>query len=161
VDVQDLVPDDERIRLIHLEGNISIGDKRNFGCERAAGEVIAHWDDDDHSGPGRLADQLGRLEESGRAVTGYHSMKFTDGERWWKYGGTLNYALGTSLVYRRDWWSRNRFRSVDIGEDNQFVAMAHAAGELTTVDAGDLMHASIHRGNTSHKNNKGSAWRAI
>ena len=35
-DVRDLVPDDDRIRLIHLEGHPGIGDKRNFGCERSA-----------------------------------------------------------------------------------------------------------------------------
>ena len=34
------------------------------------------------------------------------------------------------LVYRRAWWKQNRFRSVQIGEDNQFVAVASAAGGL-------------------------------
>ena len=160
MDVRDLVPDDARIRLIHLEGTISIGDKRNFGCERAAGHVIAHWDDDDHSAPGRLADQLERLVEKGKCVTGYHSMRFTDGERWWKYGGTSDYALGTSLVYRRDWWKAHPFLSKQIGEDNDFVARAWAAGELATVDARELMYATVHPGNTSAKN-LNSAWRAI
>jgi glycosyltransferase involved in cell wall biosynthesis len=156
-DVRDLVPDDDRIRLIHLAGHPGIGDKRNFGCERAAGEVMAHWDDDDHSAPGRLADQLARLEQSGKAVTGYHSMKFTDGEQWWKYAGTPLYALGTSLCYRREWWKRNHFHAVQVGEDNQFVAVAAAAGELATVDAGEMMYATVHQGNTSRRN-FGSAW---
>jgi O-antigen biosynthesis protein len=157
-DVRDLVPDDEHIRLIHLEGPITIGDKRNFGCEHAPGEFIAHFDDDDYSAPGRLADQLGRLHESGMSVTGYNSMRFTDGERWWKYAGTVNYALGTSLLYRKDWWLRNRFRSLQVGEDNQFVAQAFASGELATADAGDLMHATIHAGNTSPRS-LGSSWK--
>jgi glycosyltransferase involved in cell wall biosynthesis len=159
-DVRDLVPDDDRIRLIHLEGHPGIGDKRNFGCERLAGDFIAHWDDDDHSAPGRLIDQLARLEETGKSVTGYHSIRFTDGERWWQYRGTPNYSVGTSLLYRREWWKRNRFRSVQVGEDNQFVAAASAAGELVTADAGDLMHATIHPGNTSPRK-MGSAWTAI
>jgi glycosyltransferase involved in cell wall biosynthesis len=46
-DVKDLVPSDERIRLIHLAESRSIGEKRNFGCERSSGEIICHWDDDD------------------------------------------------------------------------------------------------------------------
>jgi O-antigen biosynthesis protein len=132
-----------------MEESIQIGPKRNFGCERAAGAFIAHWDDDDHSAPGRLADQLQRLDESGKAVTGYHSMRFTDGERWWRYGGTVNYALGTSLCYRRDWWRARRFRSLQVGEDNQFVSEADALGELVTADAGELMYATVHPGNTS------------
>jgi glycosyltransferase involved in cell wall biosynthesis len=159
-DVRDLVPDDARIRLIHLEGKPGIGDKRNFGCERSASEFIAHWDDDDHSAPGRLVDQLARLEQTGRSVTGYSAMRFTDGEHWWQYRGTPNYSLGTSLVYRRTWWKRNRFRSLQIGEDNQFVSVASAAGELVTADAGELMHATIHAGNTSPRK-MGSAWRQL
>jgi glycosyltransferase involved in cell wall biosynthesis len=158
-DVRDLVPDDPRIRLIHLEGHPGIGDKRNFGCERSESEFVAHWDDDDHSAPGRLADQLARLEQTGKSVTGYHSIRFTDGAQWWLFS-KAGYAVGTSLVYRREWWKKNRFRSVQIGEDNQFVAAANAAGELATAEAGDLMHATIHKGNTSPRK-MGSAWKLI
>jgi glycosyltransferase involved in cell wall biosynthesis len=149
-DVRDLVPgEDPLIRLLQLSGSTEIGEKRNFGCERAAGSVIAHFDDDDHSEPGRLRDQVNRLVASRKAVTGYHSMRFTDGARWWKYKGSPNYALGTSLCYRLDWWRVHRFAAVQVGEDNQYVANAHGRGELTTVDAGELMYATIHPGNTS------------
>ena len=121
-DVSHLVPaDDPRIRLIHLDGRPEIGAKRNYGCARAAGDVIAHFDDDDYSAPGRLADQIARLLESGKAVTGFHSMRFTDGLRWWKYEGTRNYALGTSLCYRRSWWREHSFPAIQIGEDNAMV----------------------------------------
>jgi hypothetical protein len=75
-------------------------------------ELIAHRDDDDYSAPGRLADQVQRLTESGKAVTGFRSMRFTDAVRWWKYEGTRNYALGTSLWYQRDWWSTHRFSGI-------------------------------------------------
>jgi glycosyl transferase family 2 len=148
--VRDLVPDDERIRLVHLAETRSIGEKRNFGCERASGELICHWDDDDCSGPGRLASQVETLCRDGnKAVAGFHSMRFTDGTRWWKYIGTKNYALGTSLCYRKDWWTVNRFQSRQIGEDNAFTANAHSHRQLITADAGDLMYATIHPGNTS------------
>lgn len=160
-DVRHLVPeDDPRIRLIHLAGWPEIGAKRNYGCERAAGEVIAHFDDDDHSAPGRLADQVERLLQSGKAVTGFHSMRFTDGTQWWKYQGTRNYALGTSLCYRRDWWSAHRFPSVQVGEDNQFVTAAQDAGQLVTADADELMYATNHPGNTSPRK-LGDNWKPI
>ena len=159
-DVRHLVPDDPRIRLIHLARRPEIGAKRNYGCERAAGEIITHWDDDDHSAPGRLAEQIERLLDSGKAVAGFHSMRFTDGSRWWKYEGTRNYALGTSLCYRRNWWLVHPFPVVQVGEDNQFVAAAHAAGELVTADAGDLMYATNHPGNTSPRK-MGDNWRPL
>jgi O-antigen biosynthesis protein len=147
-DVRDLIPsDDERIRLIHLRDQLSIGAKRNYGCEQASGSIICHWDDDDWSGPERIAEQLQLLE--GFAVTGYHSMRFTDGDQWWKYEGTLHYALGTSLCYLKSWWRDHPFESKNIGEDNAFVAVASAARKLISIDAGMAMYATNHANNTS------------
>jgi glycosyltransferase involved in cell wall biosynthesis len=157
--VRDLLPDDETIRLIELAGSPEIGEKRNFGCERAAGDLIAHWDDDDWSAPGRLADQVTRLLDSGKCVTGYRSMRFTDGTTSWKYTGTAHFALGTSLLYRKEWWKGHRFKALQIGEDNAFVSEALAV--LITVDAGDLMWASVHKGNTSPRNLSKDGYRKL
>jgi hypothetical protein len=160
-DVRDLVPSDERIRLVHLAESRSIGEKRNFGCERASGDIICHFDDDDFSGPERVASQVETLlRNPSRSVVGFHSMRFTDGERWWKYIGTRNYALGTSLCYRREWWQVNKFPALMVGEDNAFVANAHARGQLVTEDAGELMYATVHANNTSPRN-MGSNWKLI
>lgn len=161
-DVRHIIPEDNRIRYIHLAPPArQIGDKRNFGCDLAAGSVIAHWDDDDFSAPERLADQVERMVSSGKAVTGYHSMRFTDGKRWWAYNGKNDYAIGTSLCYRREWWERNKFPAVQIGEDNRFVEAAYAARQLISIPAGDMMHATIHRGNTSKRSLKPPTWTEI
>lgn len=161
-DVRDLLPGDNRIRLIHIEEGRLIGDKRNFGCELAAGQIIAHWDDDDYSAPGRLADQVTRLVESGKAVTGYHTMVFRDPSgSGYSYNGTPNFAMGTSLCYRRDWWEGHRFPALQVGEDNGFVQEAWTAQQLISVPAGDLMHATIHGGNTSPRQLTGSCWTKV
>lgn len=158
-DVRDLVPED--IRLIHLaEKPFSIGEKRNFGITRARGDVICHWDDDDWSAPGRLRHQVDALVESGKQVAGFHSMRFTDGLKWWKYSNVGSYALGTSLCYWRSWWEGHRFPAKNIGEDNEFVSVAAAARQLHAEDAENLMHATIHDGNTS-KRNFGSNWKEL
>ena len=86
-------------------------------------------------------------------------MRFTDGGRWWKYTSTLDYALGTSLCYRIASRRANRFRSLQGGEDNQFVGAAFAGGALVTAEAGEQMYA-IHAGNTSNRN-MGSRWKAL
>lgn len=164
-DVRDLVPEDDRIHLIHLAEQRNIGEKRNFGCGQALGEVICHWDDDDWSGPWRLACQIDMLRESERSVVGFHSMRFTDGAKWWKYEGTPNYALGTSLCYRREWWEKHPFEPKNIGEDNVFVSVASAAKQLVTADAEineklQLMYATNHSGNTSPRC-MGDNWKVI
>lgn len=148
-DVRDLIPESDRIRLIHLAEKRNIGEKRNFGCSRAAGSVICHWDDDDYSAPGRVAHQVEMLNESGLQVAGFHTMKFTDGENWWRYKGARNYSLGTALCYRRAWWEQNPFRPMPVGEDNEMVYAAQRAQQIVSEDAGELMYATVHPGNTS------------
>lgn len=142
------LPKADDITYVWYPGKATIGRKRNTGCDQAHGEVICHWDDDDYSAPNRLADQVSRLLSSGKAVTGYNSMRFTDGRDWWQYNGRPSYALGTSLCFRRNWWHGHRFPPDQIGEDNDFVMMAWKHKQLETVPAGDLMWASIHAGNT-------------
>jgi glycosyltransferase involved in cell wall biosynthesis len=158
--VRDLVPNDPRIRLIETDGRPWIGEKRNFACEHARGEIIVHWDDDDYSAPGRIADQVKRLTESGHAVTGYRVMRFTDGRHWWLYDGAPLFALGTSLCYRRDWWELHRFAALQVGEDNLFVAAASAEQQISVTEAGDLMFATTHPGNTSPRQG-GANWKLI
>jgi glycosyltransferase involved in cell wall biosynthesis len=160
-DVRDLVPvDDSSVRLIHIDQSLEIGEKRNFGCARAAGEVIAHWDDDDYSAPGRISDQIARMQQTGKAVTGYNRMRFTDGTVWWQYSGIPLYGIGTSLCYRKDWWAAHNFRRKQIGEDNDFCDAARNAAQLSAADAGELMYATIHPGNTSPRN-KADNWKLI
>ncbi len=158
--IEDLIPPDPRIRVVYSGGAMKIGEKRNFGCAAAAGQFIAHWDDDDHSEPGRLALEIETLDRAQKSVTGFHSMKFTDGDRWWLYRGAQAFALGTSLCYRKSWWERNRFDPTkQIGEDSHLVSMALAQREFISLPDTDLMYATVHESNTSPRsiNNRG-AW---
>jgi glycosyltransferase involved in cell wall biosynthesis len=156
-DVSDLIP--PGVRYLHLAGKPTVGRKRNVGCEAATGEVIAHFDDDDFSHPDRLEGQIERLTTSGAALTGFHTMRFTDGARWWQYKGATRYALGTSLVYWRSFWQRHRFPELQVGEDNQFVGSAH--GSIVSVDAGEMQWATIHPSNTSPRNLNGKQWEEL
>jgi hypothetical protein len=160
-DVSGLVPADERIRLVCAGTRLQVGAKRNYGCGLAQGELIAHWDDDDYSAPWRLTDQVGRLIESAKAVTGYCSMKFTDGERWWEYTVESGFVLGTSLLYRRAWQQAHPFVDVQTGEDGLFRDEAVRCGQLVTAAAGDLMYATIHPGNTSRRVTNAQNWRRL
>jgi len=174
-DVSDLVPtEDSRIQLLCCGALLLTGPKRNWANERAQGELIAHWDDDDYSAPGRLMDQVVRLEQTGKAVTGYYSMKFTDGVNWWKYVNPSladSHAHGTSLLYRADYWRSHQFGNFATGEDVEFSLLAHRENQLAVVDASsgleprctptDLMFARIHAGNTSKRNTDCAVWRRL
>ena len=159
MDVRGLVDEtDETIRVVHIEDGSNVGQKRNFGCSLAAGDVIAHWDDDDYSAPTRLDDQIRRMQSTGCQVTAYHRMRFTDGRDWWSYEGQPGYAIGTSLCYRKQFWKENNFPSIQLGEDREFHLAARRAGQLVTAEAGLLMYATIHNGNTSPRFVENSPW---
>lgn len=144
----DTLPDGE-YRL--MARRLTVGAKRNIACSRANGDVIMHWDDDDWSAPGRMRDQVERLLSTNCGLTGYHSMLFEDaqtGRRWQFRASSPHYALGTSFCYTREFWQAHPFPDVNVSEDN---AIVHRVSGIVSVDAGELMIATIHNGNTSDK----------
>lgn len=138
-------PERGRIRYVtRPEGKDarSIGTLRNVACDLAAGEWIAHWDDDDINGPGRLEHQLGlalgtippHLRPTERAtpgvadLTGYFEMVFHDTMRHrlfrfcYEDGAEL---MGTSLFYKRSLWKVVPFnQGIACGEDTDFIMRA-------------------------------------
>ena len=156
------------VRYFCLPDKITIGEKRNLACALAYGEFCAHFDSDDHSAPGRLADQMEHMR-SGVSVVGYHSMLWTDGVGWWRYDGPLfdgaYGALGTSFLYRKSWWETHHFPRGPVNrvdaEDNPFVQAAMNAGVFVGVPAREMMVARIHPDNTSPKSTGGMRWHPV
>jgi len=143
--------------LIVIAGPGSIGQKRNRGNGWAAGEIICHWDDDDWSAPGRLADQAERLMGGNFDMSAYHSMIFADPDtrEAWRYCGTAKYAVGTSMMYWRRFWMNRPFLDTNCAEDNAFLYgdpdHDRAPARVTSVDGTDFVMARIHPGNTLDK----------
>lgn len=152
------LPRADGIELLQCPDLRTLGQKRNWLNDRAVGDFIAHWDDDDWSDPRRLEDQIGRLQATGKAVTGYRVMEFHGATEKWLYSGTPQFVLGTSLCYRREWWHRNQFEMKHIGEDNSFVMQAAAARQLAVADGRGMMIARDHDANTSPRARHTKQW---
>ena len=168
-DVSGLVPGDPRISVV-LIPTTTIGAKRNAACALVETDLIAHFDDDDISAPGRIADQVLRMLESGSQVDGFKTMKFAtdDGRKWWKYMASPRYVMGTSLCYWKSWWAEHPFPERQIGEDSAFVGAAGdvlSCGEAAFDDVpactSDLMVATVHAGNTGKHKGKGANWQLL
>jgi glycosyltransferase involved in cell wall biosynthesis len=131
----------------------AIGKKRNACCNLATGEFIGHLDSDDWSSPTRIEEQLDLLVQSERAVCGFDSILFYQAstQRVGKYNPRRNYALGSSLLYRKSWWEKHKFPEKNIGEDNAFVSLASKKSALITMDGSRLLVARVHDNNTSKK----------
>jgi O-antigen biosynthesis protein len=158
--IGDLLPDDPRIRYFRLPARLTVGAKRNFACEQARGAIIAHWDDDDWYPSSRISTQVAALRERGADVCGSSVLHFHDrarGEAFlYRYSGREPWVAGTTLLYRRELWQRNRFPDIQVGEDTQFVWRGRAS--VADLKDPSLCVASIHPGNSSPRRARGAFW---
>lgn len=142
--IKDLVPSDPRITYTHTAVPMKLGALRNFCCGRSNAEFIAHWDDDDWYHPFRLQEQVEAIKD--HDVTTYWRCYF-DGDGIWKYSAWPGMGVGSSLMYRKSYWLKQRFVPLQVGEDVQFI---RAAGtRVCFTDGLSRLVASIHKGNTS------------
>lgn len=153
--VADLVPQDPRITYIHASVGMKLGALRNFCCGRSDAEFIAHWDDDDWYHPERLAEQVAAVE--GHQVVAYNRCHFDGEPGQYLYKAPANHGIGSSLLFRRSWWEKNRFAPLQISEDAQFIERAVRVTNF--VDGAGRMVASIHPGNTSARMVKADAYK--
>jgi glycosyltransferase involved in cell wall biosynthesis len=149
--IEHLLPQDERIRYYRVPRQ-PVGALRNLGTSYANGEICITWDCDDWYAPTRIEEQVKRLQETGKAVTGWHSILYYDTSNGnaYRYLYEPNpgrnhppYACGSSQCYLKIWWAKHPFPSTGI-EDQDFQSAALAANQLDSCDAGQLMVARAH-----------------
>lgn len=163
--VDDLVPTDARFRYVRLDDVRTVGFKRNVACDRAAGAIIAHWDDDDWYAPKRLTYQVEALLAADADVCGLADLVFYDPDRAkaWRYVYPAEWqpwVHGGTMCYRRSSWERHPFADINVGQDELFVWSAEAGRVLALPDR-SIYVATVHPGNTSQKVTDGPLWRPL
>jgi hypothetical protein len=164
--VDDLVPDDPRVRYRRLGRRTMLGAKRNLAVQGARGEVLLHWDDDDWYAPDRISRQVRALNAAGADVCGVSSLLFydPDGGAAWRYTyperSGRPWVAGSSMCYRRGFWERNPFPPVATGEDTRFLWASRSRNILTLRDE-PLIVAIVHAANTGRIRTSGSRWRRV
>jgi glycosyltransferase involved in cell wall biosynthesis/GT2 family glycosyltransferase len=161
--VDDLIPDDPRIRYLRLPRRYSIGAKRNLACEEARGTLIAHWDDDDWMASRRISYQVGELAKAGgRSVCGLSRLYYFDPRRrrvWlYKYPDRQKpWLAGNTLCYRKDLWRQHRFPDFNEGEDTRFV-WGLPQSSILPLDDYTFFVATVHEKNSSPKRTQDARW---
>jgi glycosyltransferase involved in cell wall biosynthesis len=163
--VADCVPSAGRVRYVRLGEKLSVGAKRNLACEKAWGDFIVHWDDDDWYPPWRVGEQVGALVGGGADISGTSQLTYYEAatERAWRYaygGGRKPWVSGNTLAYRRGFWERHRFPDVQVGEDTRFVWGAPSA-KVCDLAEPSLCVATVHSANTSRKTTDGCFWHPL
>jgi O-antigen biosynthesis protein len=122
---------------LRLSERRSIGAKRNLGCQRAAGDVLVQWDDDDWYGPTRLSAQLAPLLAGDAEISGLRDAVWFDVDRWRFRQPTpqqhrrlfVEDVHGGTLAFRRTVWERGvRYPDLSLAEDAWFVRQAVLRG---------------------------------
>ncbi len=131
--IDDLVFGAPDVRYFHCATRRTIGAKRNFACEQARGDIIAHWDDDDWYAPERLRYQVAPLLTQQADVTGLENafvLEPADG-RFWTTRRDLHRQMflgdvhGGTLVFRKQLFTDGlRYPEVSLAED---AWLLHAA----------------------------------
>lgn len=161
--VKDMIPDDLCIRYFQLESKRTVGAKRNLACEKARGEIIAHWDDDDWMAHWRLSYQVDNLLEAGAEICGLDRIFFynRDTKESWQYIYPKNdrpWVAGGTLCYKKIYWKRNLFPHIDSGEDSKFVWGNRS--RMVKLQDSSFYVAMIHPENTSPKRTTDSRWQS-
>jgi len=159
--VVDLVPEDRRIRYLRLDQRTSVGAKRNLACEASAGDLIAHWDDDDWMAPTRLSLQVSALLDSGAQACGARDLlhyRLEQGDAWLYQPRPHELeTAGCTLLYRRATWAKQHFRDINVGEDSAFMSGIPREQVQALPDASFYV-ALIHSHNTSSKHLTDARW---
>ena len=163
--ISDVVPSDPRIQYHRLSGKHTIGAKRNFACEKASGEIIVHWDDDDWMAPWRISYQVDGLLQNRADITGIDQIfYFNPGvNKAWKYVYPTTarpWVAGNTLCFRRQVWLDNPFANINVGEDTRFIWSSQVK-KIVRLDNTSFFVGLIHDTNVSFKRSEGSRWQRI
>jgi len=136
--IGDLTQNLPNVRYHRVRGRKSIGAKRNFACQQAQGEIIAHWDDDDWYSSDRLRYQVMPLIAGDADITGLENayvLQLPAGD-FWTTKPRLHEQLfvgnvhGGTLVYRKHLLAEGlRYPEVNLAEDAYLIRYATRRGK--------------------------------
>jgi O-antigen biosynthesis protein len=152
------IPSSDRVRYERVRPGMSIGAKRNRGCELARGTIIAQWDDDDWYSPTRLSVQVAPLIAREAEISALRDQLFLDLPSWrfWSCRPELHRrmfvedVLGGTLVYLRSCWgSLARYPDCSLAEDAALLQQAMRYGaRLKSIAQAGLFVYLRHRTNS-------------
>lgn len=126
-----LLPNLYSIRYFYLQQAQYLGTKRNIACDKAAGSIILHWDDDDWYAPNWITYQVNTILKADVDICGLSHIQFysVKENRYYITKNTnskKNWLTGATLAYRKSFWEKHPFKDVQIGEDILFVRNKNA-----------------------------------
>lgn len=154
-----LLPQDSRIKYFYSEPIGTIGLKRNYACERAEGEIILHWDDDDWYASDWITQQVNFLIYTEADICGIEHVNFFNikTDTFW-VGTDKNrnnpsrlqpWLNGATIAYWKSFWEQHPFKDLQTAEDDDFIK--NSGAKVFAHDYIDGFVAVLHPHNTTVK----------
>jgi glycosyltransferase involved in cell wall biosynthesis len=149
------VPSHPDIRYFRHTGlHLTIGAKRNAVNELTLGSIICNWDDDDWSGPSRVATQVERIRTSGKAFSGLDDLYFLERDGTACKMERCHGGAGTTQCYTRAFWEAHQFPDIPSTEDVHFCQSAEAEEQVDLISGLGLVVVHRHALNIWDELNK-------
>lgn len=150
----DLIPDEPFIQYFYTDPIGTIGIKRNFACEKAKGEYILHWDDDDWYANDWISHTVNALLTSGADITGLNKVIFDSAASNMRLDCEMKntdkpWVCGATMAYKKSLWKKYPFLNMHIGEDTDFLT--NSGGSVYAMNYTEGFVARLHPNNTSIK----------
>ena len=132
--------EDDRIqmRIIPAQPKRSLGVLRNLSIDRANGEYICQWDDDDWCHPQRLARQLEYLQASGKGACVLARWLIYDTQQHKAWCSNTRLWEGSLLCKKALIQGTTRYADTPTGEDSCLIEQLYVQDQLTVYDQPDL-----------------------
>ena len=159
--IEQIIPANSQIRYIKLEKKEKVGQKRNYACQAANGDIIVHMDDDDWYASDWISKQVSVLEATKADICGLSKLYFYNpiANNAWQYiypDNAAHWVAGATMAYKKSFWEQYPFRNMQVGEDNQFVWNFKAC--VAKLDHLTGFISILHTKNTSPKHTASSRW---
>lgn len=110
---------------------ITVGESRNVGARIGRGQIIAHFDDDDFYGIGRIASQVETLRLGADVCAADRCYELDlQTRKAYPHNSCVNprFFSGGTSAYWRATWERVQHRDITMGEDGDFYFDCQNAG---------------------------------
>jgi len=149
---------DDNIHLHKASYDNSIGSKRNLACQKANGEIIVHWDDDDWYSADRVSLQVKPIIANECDITGLNNSLFylLANREFWECSSELTQKMlmknvyGGTLAYSKMFWDNSDgYPNTSLREDADFMLkMIQNGASLKKIDGKELFIYLRHDNNT-------------
>jgi len=124
--IEDKVKDIPQVRYFSYEEKMTLGKKRNLLHEKAKGDILVYFDDDDYYPPERVSHAVEILQKNPEyniAGSSEMHMYFKHNKKMYQFGPyTINHATAATFAFRKELLRETKYNeNASLAEEKEFL----------------------------------------